>query len=151
MHLSSTASGLEVLEPPHTPLTAPHVGAFDRERLVQDHGVIDGVVEARAPGFLAVLAPYRVGATSGQDGAPLTVTAVDAATDAAAWRVDGAQGSELVWLRGPDAADTLTLPDGTSLESDAALVVVDLAGSFALLARGSANVNGATVLTRGAR
>jgi hypothetical protein len=136
--LASTAPGLSVIEPPYTPLSPPHVEAFDEERNVADHAVMDGVVAATAPGWLAVLAPYRVAATSGQDDAPLTVTAVAAGSDASAWLVEGAEGSEVVWLRGPSAAQSLMLPSGTLLDSDAELVVADVGGSFALIARGTA-------------
>ena len=136
VHLAATADGLTVIEPPYEPLAAPHVGAFNRARDVEDHGVIDGVVNAVAPGYLAVLAPYAVGGSG--DDAPLDVTALDAGDDAAAYLVEGADGSEVVWLRGPTAAATLTLPTSEVVSSDASFVVVDTAGAFGLVARGSA-------------
>jgi len=133
--LASTAAGLAVVEPPYEPLTAPHVGAFNRDRDIEDHGVIDGVVNAVAPGYLAVLAPYAV-AGSGDD-APLAVTALDGGDDAAAFLVEGADGSEVIWLRGPNAGGTLSLPTGEVVSSDASLSVVDTAAAFGMVARGS--------------
>jgi hypothetical protein len=147
VHLAATSAGLVVEEPPHMPLLPPHVGAFDRKRTVEDHGVIDGVVNAAAPGYLAVLAPYRVGAAPDDEHAALRVAAVDAGADAAAWLVESAEGRELVWLRGADASDQLALPDGGNVASDAALVLVDMAGAFGLIGRGSyASLNGSTVV-----
>jgi len=137
VHLASTAPGLQVVEPPLVPLQPPQVEAFDAERRVADHGVIDGVVEAVAPGFIAVLAPYRVGAAPAAEEGPLSVRHLDAGQDAAAWLVEGAGGSEIAWLRKPTAATTLSLPGGPTLSSDAELVVADVAGRFALMARGS--------------
>ncbi|MBW2526547.1 MAG: heparinase II/III family protein [Deltaproteobacteria bacterium] len=138
VHLAATDSGLQVVEPPYEPLTAPHVGEFDHPRTIEDHGVIDGVVEAVAPGYLAVLAPYRVGASAGDADGPLTVTPLDGGADAAAWLVETTAGVDLVWLRKSTAPSSLTLPDSTLVESDAELTIVDLAGSFGLIARGTA-------------
>ncbi|MCA9618207.1 MAG: heparinase II/III family protein [Myxococcales bacterium] len=147
VHLGSTAPGLGMVEPPYTPLMPPHVGAFNRDRDVEDHGVADGVVEAVAPGFLAVLAPYAVGGSG--DDQPLTVEAVDAGPDASAFVVTGADGSEVCWLRGPSAASTLSLPDGKVVESDGAFSLVSLDGSFALLARGQSLSLDGTTLAQG--
>jgi hypothetical protein len=157
VHLASTATGLRVEEPAHEALMPPHVGAFDRDRTVADHGVIDGVVDALAPGYLAVLAPYRVDATSGASDAPLTVTAVDAGADASAWLVETSSGSQLVWLRKTSATTTLTIPAGAipasvTVESDAELTIVDLAGAFALIARGNeARIDGGSVVQSGGK
>lgn len=147
VHLASTAPGLHVVEPPYTPLAAPHVGEFDRERTQEDHGVIDGEVDGVAPGFLAVLAPYRVGASAGEPDGPLTVTAIDAGADAAAWLIESVAGTDVAWLRKAGAAATLSLPGGAQLATDAELVVVDVNGSFGLIARGStASVDGTPVV-----
>jgi len=147
VHLGSTAAGLGVVEPPYVPLAAPHVGAFDDERNVQDHGVIDGVVEALAPGYLAVLAPYRVGSSSGEPDGPLTVSEIEAGADAVAWLVEGTGGAEVAWLRKPTADSSLALPGGGELVTDAELCVVDLAGAFGLIARGSsAELDGVSVV-----
>jgi len=152
VHLAATDPGLQVVEPPHTPLQAPHVEAFDRERNVVDHGVIDGVVQGLAPGYLAVLAPYRVAASTGDEDDVPAVTALDAGADAAAWLVETAEGTELCWLRKPGAAGALTLPGGEEVTSDAELIVLDVAGAqFGLVARGTtAAIDGSTVVTAGA-
>lgn len=131
-----TPVAVTVSEPPHTPGAAPHVGAFDRDRNVQDHGVIDGEVSALAPGFLSILAPYRVGASDNDD-APLTVTRLDAGGAGAAFIVASANGErELVWLR-RNGADASLAVDATTFTTDAELVVLSLDGEFALMARGS--------------
>lgn len=131
-----TPIAVTVAEPPYTPGAAPHVGAFDRERNVQDHGVIDGDVTALAPGFLSVLAPYRVGAAGGDD-APLVVTRLDAGGAGAAFTVESASGErELVWLR-RNGADTSLTVDAAVFTTDAELTVVSLNAGFALMARGS--------------
>ncbi len=147
VHLAATEAGLTVVEPPYEPLTAPHVGEFDRHRTIEDHGVIDGVLEAVAPGYLAVLAPYRVGAAVGAADASLTVTALDAGSGAAAWQVESSLGCDVAWLRTAGAATALTLPSGAVLNTDAELTVVDTAGSFGLIARGtSADLDGTVVV-----
>jgi len=138
LHLAATASGLTVTEPTYSPLTAPHVEAFDRQRNVQDHGVVDGQVQAVAPGYLAVLAPYRVSAASGAEDAVMDVTAVDAGEAATAWLIETKEGQELAWLRGAGAATSLQLPgSGATVSSDAELIIVATDGSFALMARGT--------------
>jgi hypothetical protein len=152
VHLAATAPGLQVVEPPHSALQPPHVEAFDRERNVVDHGVIDGRVEGLAPGYLAVLAPYRVGAAPGETEGPLLVTPVDAGPEAAAWLVETAGGTEIAWLRKPSAAASLTLPGGAEITTDAELVVLDVSGQqFGLIARGTtAAIDGSPVVTAAA-
>lgn len=146
VHLGSTAAGLSFEEPAHQALLPPHVGAFNRPRDVEDHGVVDGAVDALAPGFLAVLAPYQVGA-SGEHG-PMSVTRLDAGSDAVAYWIETDQGSELAWLRGETAATTLVLPNGSVAESDAAWVVLAADASFALIARGqSLSLDGTPLVT----
>lgn len=147
VHLASTAPGLTVVEPPHVPLAAPHVGAFNRARDIEDHGVIDGVVEALAPGYLAVLAPYAVGGSG--DDTPVSVTPVDAGASAAAFVVRGEAGAELVWLRRAGAAETLTLPGGEEVSTDAEIAVVDLGGTFGLVVGGTALRAGDKVVIEG--
>jgi hypothetical protein len=147
VHLAATAAGLEVIEPAYQPLAAPHVGEFDRSRTIEDHGVIDGVVDAIAPGYLAVLAPYQVGSAAGAPDGPLTVTALDAGDNAAAWLVEGADGAEVAWLRKPSGPTTLTLPSGDVLTTDAELTILDLGGAFGLIARGTtASIDGQSVV-----
>jgi hypothetical protein len=87
-----------------------------------------------------------VGATDGED-APLEVTAVDAGDDAVAWLVAGASFTDLVWLREDGAATELTLPSGEVVTTDAAVTIVSVDGSMALLARGTrVALDGSSVL-----
>lgn len=147
VHLGATDPGLSFVEPPREPLTAPHVGAFDEQRNVHDHGVADGLVQALEPGFLAVLAPYRVGGSG--DEAPLTVSPIDAGSDAVAWLVEGDDGRELVWLRKPGAASTLAVGPQT-VSTDGEIAMVSLDGAFALVARGTElSLDGAPVVAGG--
>ncbi|MEM9693474.1 MAG: hypothetical protein AAGA56_13075, partial [Myxococcota bacterium] len=124
------------------PLRPPHVGAFDRERNIQDHGVIDGLIEDVAPHYLAVLAPYKVGATAGDPAQPMTVTPLTTESDSTAFLVGGVDGREMVWVRQPGASSTLAVSDELELTSDAALTIVGLPvegqePTFAFIARGS--------------
>ncbi|XXX78698.1 heparinase II/III family protein [Sorangium sp. So ce134] len=136
--VQSTAPGLAVVEPPYTPLTVPHVHEFEQDRKAADHAVIDATVEAEAPGFLAVLLPYEVGAESGPD-APLRATPLEPAPGLVAWQIEGDGGTDVAVLRGAGAPEELTLPGGQVLETDAELVVLRLEGDrpFALMARGT--------------
>lgn len=139
VHLGSTAAGLTLGEPPFVEEEAPHVHQFDRQRAVGHHSVLDGAVDAVAPGFLAVVAPYRVGATVGALEAPLVVTRIAAAEPGVvAWKVAHAAGAELVVLRDTGAAESFDL-DGIAVETDARLAIVTVAGAdaVALLARGT--------------
>ncbi len=148
LHLAATAPGLTVTEPEYTPLAAPHVEAFDRQRNVQDHGVIDGHVQALAPGYLAVLAPYRVSASSGAEDAAMTVSSIDAGSNATAWLIKSKEGEELAWLRDQGASGSLQLPgSGATVSSDAELVIVATDGNFGLMARGTKlSIDGKLVL-----
>mgnify|MGYP000002585211 CR=1 FL=1 len=128
--LGSTAAGLSFEEPEHSPLTAPHVHLFDGDREPRDHTVVDGVVDGRAPGFLAVLAPWKLGEDAGEH-APLTVESVDAGAEAVAWRVQGDGFDDVVWLRGAGAAEALVVA-GTELRSNTAVLWTALDGSEAL-------------------
>lgn len=134
----STAPGLAVVEPPYTPLTAPHVHEFERDRKAADHAVIDATVEAVAPGFLTVLLPYKVGADCGPD-APLRARPLDPGPDRVAWQIEGDGFTDVAVLRGEGAEEALTLPGGQVLETDAELVVLRIEGErpFALMARGT--------------
>ncbi|MGK4007176.1 heparinase II/III family protein [Sorangium sp. So ce1036] len=136
--VQSTAPGLAVVEPPYSPLTAPHVHEFDMDRRAADHAVIDATVEAEAPGFLTLLLPYKVGADEGPD-APLAAAPLDAGPGVVAWRIEGDGATDVAVLRRRGAAEALTLPGGRVLETDAELVVLRLEGErpFALMARGT--------------
>ena len=127
--LASTAGVPEFVEPPFVELEAPYVHRIDnKEQDEGHHQVLDGTITARAPGFLAILAPYETG------GARLTVEAINAGADRAAWLVNG---SDLVLLRKPGSSQELTLTGGQVVSTDAELLILGLDDQKALLARGT--------------
>ncbi|WP_437591211.1 heparinase II/III domain-containing protein [Sorangium sp. So ce1000] len=136
--VQSTAPGLAVVEPPYTPLTVPHVHEFEEDREAADHAVIDATVEAEAPGFLAVLLPYKVGVDAGPD-APLQAEPIEAGPGVVAWQIESDGGTDVAVLRREGAPEKLALPGGQVLETDAQLVVLRIEGErpFALMARGT--------------
>ncbi|MDY0002440.1 MAG: heparinase II/III family protein [Polyangia bacterium] len=140
------ATALALVEPPFVAEASPHVHEYDKARTVGHHGVADGLLHARAPCFLAILAPYRVGEAPGSEQGPLAVTALPrpapgapAASSIGAFLVETHDAVDLVLQRAEGAPETFTLPDGTAIETDARLVLVRLSGPrpYALLARGS--------------
>jgi len=137
--LACTAPGLSVAEPDFTMYAAPHVHEFVSHSDIGHHGVIDGRVDAVAPSFLAVLAPYRVGAVVGDDDAPLEVTSVTLPDGVVGFTVTSAEHQEVVILRLPGAPDELVLPGGAVLSTDAELAVLTLSGlaPVSLMARGT--------------
>ncbi|MGM0576938.1 MAG: heparinase II/III domain-containing protein [Myxococcota bacterium] len=150
--LASTAPGMTLEEPPYEPLTAPHVHEIRGHDDVGHHGVVDGVVEAPAPSYLAVLAPYRTGTEAEAEDAPLDVAPVDLGDGVAAWRITSAGAVDLAVLREQEAATSFTLHDGTAVETDADVTLLTLEGGppVALLAGGTAaTVDGETVLETG--
>lgn len=148
VHTASTAGAIRWEEPPFVADEAPHVHEYEGG-VNEHHGVADAVIDGLAPGFLSVLAPYRVGAASGAE-APLVVTAIDAGPGAAAWRVAGDGFTDLVWLRGEGASTELAI-DGVVVTSDAAVTIVARDGSMALIARGTrVAIDGADVLAEDA-
>ncbi|CAN91158.1 hypothetical protein predicted by Glimmer/Critica [Sorangium cellulosum So ce56] len=136
--VQSTSPGLAVVEPPYTPLTAPHVHEFEEDRKAADHAVIDAAVQAEAPGFLAVLLPYKVGVDAGPD-APLQAAPIAAEPGVVAWQIESEGGTDVAVLRSKGAPEALALPGGQVLETDAELVVLRIEGErpFALMARGT--------------
>lgn len=136
VRLASTAGPPGIVEPLYRELEPPHVHRYGLDRATAHHGVIDGRVDAVEPGFLAVLAPWRAGAT-GADG-PLEVTALDLGAGVAAWTVASEGALDLVLLRDPGAPTDLVLPDDTAVHTDGRLAIVELSGPpLALLARGT--------------
>ncbi len=140
VYLSSTEPGLTFSEPPNVEDDAPRVHSFGNG--VEYHGVMDGEITAISPGFLAIAAPYRVGATAGAEDGRLTVTALtvdSVASGVTAWLVTYAGGEDLLLLRQSDAPEQLTLSNGSAIETDAAFVFTTLSGdkSMSLMARGS--------------
>ncbi len=133
---TTTAGEATFIEPPFTALEPPHVHDIDGSG---NHAVADATVTAVAPGFLVVLAPHKAGAT-GDDG-PLAVTSVPTGPLGGAWTIAGttagAPWQDVAWLRDAGAATTLTLPGPHTLETDAAFVLVSLAGDYALVAGGT--------------
>ncbi|TNE86320.1 MAG: hypothetical protein EP330_21500 [Deltaproteobacteria bacterium] len=134
--LGSTAGLPTLTEPPFVENQAPHVHQFALDREVNHHVVVDGEVQGEAPDFLAVLAPYAVGATG--DDAPLAVAAM---TGLPAGWTGFVIGDDQVVLRDPTSTETATLPDGAELSTDAELVFLGSSGI--------ARVRGATVLVDG--
>ena len=131
VYLASTSPGLQPVEPEFVEFASPHVQQFDLARSVGHHAVMDGLVEGVAPGFLAVLAPYQV---AGEEFVVLDLGLSDGWTG---WSVDREAGVELIILRQPEAPESFTLHDGTLLETDAELVLVQPDGELALMARGT--------------
>ncbi len=76
---------LLVEQPPYEEDRAPYAHEIEGGRATTHHEVLDGVVQGSAPGFLSVLAPYRVGGVG--DEAPLLVEAIPG--DVPAWRISG--------------------------------------------------------------
>lgn len=154
---SPDATALALVEPPFVEYQSPHVHRYDQERRIGHHGVMDGLIHARAPGYLAVLAPYRVGDAPSTEHGPLEVTLVDrplpptpGSGSLAAFEIRTHNARDLALHRAEDAPVTFTLPEGTTLETDARLVILRLEGprSFALLVRGSyLRVDGVTMLS----
>jgi hypothetical protein len=137
--LASTATPLQVLEPPFAALEAPHVHEIVSHVEVGHHGVIDGVVEALAPDYLAVLAPYRVGAPAGDESSPLSVEHLSLPAGMVGFRITGVSHQDIALLREPDAPQEVALPGGAVLVTDAELVVLTLEGPapIALMVRGT--------------
>jgi hypothetical protein len=131
--VASTAAGMAVVEPPLEEWYPPQVHEFEHDRQEAHHVTIDGLVTAEAPDFLAVLAPYRVG---GPEEAA-TVTPLDVGEGVAGWSiaVDGVDWVAL--LRTPDASQTIVLPDGTEVVTDAEATLFEVEGPAALLVRGT--------------
>jgi hypothetical protein len=149
--LASTAPSLVVETPAYEAGKSPHVHEFDLDRAVGDHGVIDGAVHARAPGFLALLLPYRVGDPPGSEHGPLSFESIDLGDGMAAFAVETAEGTDLALLRDASAPKQVTLPLGV-VETDARVVVMRWQGArrFALIVRGTTlKVDGTTVLQGG--
>lgn len=128
VYLTSDAGAVTIEEPPYQALKPPHVGEYSLTRAIEDHAVMDGVIDGVGPDFLAVLAPYKVGATDA-DG-PLDVTPVQGG-----WRV----GDTVVYL---SDGSPITV-DGKQISSDGRLVVVHLDRDAAFVTGGStASVDG---------
>lgn len=147
--LGSTAGAVTLEEPPFTALAPPHVHSVDGTP--GNHAVVDGKVQAVAPGFLAVLAPYAVGRTATDPDAPLDVKSLDAGAASVAWTVAGAGFRDVAWLRDGGAPESLDVPGGPKLTTDAAFVLVSSDASYALVAGGtSLVVDGVTLVTKNA-
>ncbi|MCK6505793.1 heparinase II/III-family protein [Myxococcota bacterium] len=132
LHLASTRPGLSIVEPALVEGEAPHVHQFDLERSVGEHGVIDGVVTASTPGFVAALVPYRVGA-DGEE-APLQVEVLALDEGWTGVQVTGAWGQDLALVREADAPTTALLPGGQYVETDYRAVFLGAGGAGMLLA-----------------
>jgi hypothetical protein len=136
--LATTAGAPDVREPPYVQDAVPHVHSVGDDGTT-NHAVADAVVTALAPGYLVVLAPWKVGAAQGSSEAPLTLTRLASDGGVAAWQVQGAFGSDVVWLRSPEGPEALALSNGDELSTDAELVVVNVRDGL-LLYRGGTGV-----------
>lgn len=139
VRLTSTATPLQVVEPPFIAFEAPHVHEMVSHADVGHHGVIDGLVDALAPSYLAVLAPYQVGAPTGDERASLSIQRLSLPEGIIGFLVESASHQEVILLRIPDSTQEVTLPGGEVLHTDAELVVLTLTGPspVALMARGT--------------
>ena len=140
--IASTAAQPAVAEPPFEAGKAPHAHAIDDEDGFASHAVMDATVNAVAPGFLAVLAPWKADAAADAPESPLEVTRVASGNGHAAWTIAGAHGpgheafTDLAWLRDPEAPDTLAV-GSHSVRTDARVVLVGLDGGLAYTDGGS--------------
>ena len=151
VYLTSTGGAPTMTEPEYNDLVAPHVHKFERSVGVNHHGVLDGIVEETAPDFLAVIAPYRTGAETGDPDGPLVVTAVESDGAGAAWLVESEHGVDLVWLREADDDSQIVVSDVGTFETDAALVIYGVTDGATLLVRGSSlSIDEQTVATANA-
>lgn len=132
--LAATRPGLEVVEPLLVEGQPPHVHQFDLARSVGEHGVVDGRLSGVAPGFLAALAPYRVGAAEGEADGPLTVEVLDLAEGVTGLRIGSSAGTDLALLREAGAPESFTLPDGSTVQTDYRVVFLGEGDTLGLLA-----------------
>ena len=138
--IASTAGAPDVREPPYVEGAAPHVHDIGDDPQTSHHAVADAVVTALAPGFLAILAPWKVGAADGAPEALLSVTLLASGAGSAAWTVTGAfGGTDVIWLRATDGPASLDLPGGKTISTDAQLVLVNQADGL-LMYRGGTGV-----------
>ena len=130
---ASTSGACEVEEPSYTPLFIPHV-----HQLISgagDHKVTDSVTTGIAPDFLSILAPYKIGQTSGPD-APLRVTPIPVG-NGSAWLIESEQHTDVAWTREAGAPQTLETPTGETISTDAYFSLVSLNDSLAMISRGN--------------
>ncbi len=127
--LASTA-GTPVFEaPPFEEHEAPYVHSIGGGEA--HHGVADGIVTAQAPFYLAIMVPSPT-----ETEPDFSIRALPAPRDSVAYRIEGPDGVDVVWLRGPEAAETMEWEDH-SLQSDGTLTILAMDGSFGLMARGT--------------
>jgi len=141
MYLASSAEGLTLVRPERNgEHVSPHAHNIMSDP--EDHEIVDGEVTAVAPLFVAVLAPFRVGADGDSPEAPLTVEAVtvnDVASGIAAWKVSHSKGSDMVMVREGTAPETFTLSTGQQIDTDAQFIVFSIEGDepLSMIARGT--------------
>ncbi len=147
VQVASTAPGMVVVQPDFEEHFPPYVHLFEHDRQERHHEVIDGLVHAPAPGFLAVAAPYRVGGPE----APAEVDALaDLGDGVVGWVVDVEGVAWVALLREPDAPETIELPDGRVVQTDGELALWEEGGDVALLVRGAElTVDGDVLLSGG--
>jgi hypothetical protein len=143
--IAATDGAPDIHEPAYEQNKAPHVHDIGDSPYTTHHAVADASINAVAPGFLAILAPWKIGATDGTAEAPLTLTRLASEAGSAAWAVTGVFGTDIIWMRTPDAPDSLTIPGDKEISTDAALVIVNLQDGL-LMYRGGTGVSWDSVL-----
>ncbi len=129
-------------EPPFTENALPHVHKLDGS--AAHHTVTDSIATGRAPDFLTVLAPYKVGVSEGPD-QPLDVTPIET-TNGVAWQIAGDGHVDIAWVRETGAPGQLETASGQTIQTDAAFVFLSLDGAQSLMARGTELRLGETLL-----
>lgn len=138
VYVSSPAGPLRYAEPPYEAGFAPSVHEFDLDRHVGHHAVLDASIEAEAPGFLSVLAPYPV--EDGQPEQTLLVSSIPV-DEGVGWRVtgDGVDAVAVLWEGG-----ALDVAGVGTITTDAGAFVLD-AGSGAAVGGSSLSIDGVQV------
>jgi hypothetical protein len=117
VYIGSRDGDVVVELPPYEEARAPHTHEIEEGRATTHHEVIDAVITAEAPDFLALLVPYRVG-----EAAPVV-----------AWEGDAAWVDDVLVVAREPGEGSLTLAAGT-LETDGELVILQ-PGGFAYCSR----------------
>ncbi len=119
----STLPGFRLEAPERIDGQAPHVHALVKGD--GHHEVIDGIVEGTSPGFLSVMVPSPVDATS-----TVSVTELLQAEGSVAYRIaQVGEFDDVIWLRQSDAPQELAIAGVGVLSTDADWVWIGLGDS----------------------
>ncbi len=147
----TTTAGLPSFEkPPYQKNLSPNVHLFENDRRVRDHTVLDAVVSGTDVSFLSVLYPYRVNTVIPSE-MQATVNSVPAPTDTAMLEINSPDGGRDICIANrTGSVITITLTDGTQIETDAIFTFVGLTDNKGFISRGSyLKVNGNTLPLEG--